>query len=369
MNLDFDQNRWTLVKERHREWWNGTLATPLIHLTIPGRNPGRPEPSLESRAFTSAYEAGIPAAAIADRMVYDLECRHFLGDSFPVATPNFGPGSIAAFLGLELQNGLDTVWFHQNHHLEKLSDLRFQDSPDNDWFRRVCDIYQALANRSEGLVHLGMTDLGGNLDILASFRPSEELIFDLYDVPQDVERMAWEAHQIWWRYFEALNQVIQPAHLGYTAWTPLYSETPYYMLQCDFSFMIGPEMFQQFCLPELQASCKKLANPFFHLDGPGMLKHLDSLLAIPELKGIQWIPGAGQPEITEWPDVYRRIRAAGKRVQFFASQSTLGWRALEVLVEQLGSGEGIMMYGEAPPEDKTAVLEMMNRLGLQDPTL
>jgi len=364
MNLDFDQSRWNRTIARHRAWWDGTTDQPLVHLTLNGREPGRGEPSLPSHTFTSNYDDSVSEGAIVDRMVYDLECRYFLGDSFPVFTPNFGPGSIAAFLGLELQNGDKTVWFHQTNPVEKLSDIHLEFDRENPWFRRVCNLYRAMAARSEGLIHLGLTDLGGNLDIIASFRQSQELLLDLYDDPEEVERKSWEAHRVWWRYFDEFNKIIQDTHPGYTAWTPLFSETPYYMLQCDFSFMLGNDMFQRFCLPELKATCNRLSNPFFHLDGPGMLTHLNSLLAIPELKGIQWVPGAGQPDITEWPDVYRTIRAAGKRVQFFASQSSLGWRSLEVLAEQLGSMEGIMMYGEAPAEDGPEIQSMLKRLGI-----
>ena len=364
MTLDFSSARWQTVKETHRRWWQGTLGRPLVNLSVAGRDPGRPEPTIPANEFTSFYDSSISAEAIADRMIYDLECRTFLGDAFPVATPNFGPGVVAAFMGLELQNGNGTVWFHQPDAVE-LAEVRMEFDPDNAWFKRVCAVYRALAARSEGLIHLGMTDLGGNLDIVASFRQSESLAMDLYDTPELVVQKGWEAHHIWWRYFNELNAIIQPAHPGYTAWTPFYSESPYYMLQCDFAFMIGPDMFDQFAKPELVATCNGLANPYFHMDGPGMLNHLDSLLTIPELKGIQWVPGAGQPPVTQWPEVYRKIRAAGKTIQFFTSQDPLGWRALEVIAGQLGSAEGIMMFGEVPAAEEAEARKMLARFGVE----
>ena len=363
VNLDFDKSRWEKVQASHRAWWAGTTDQPLIHLTLAGRDPGRPAPALPAHEFTSFYAPSVSAAAIADRLVYDVECRRFLGDAFPVITPNFGPGVIAAFMGLELHNGEDTVWFQQPNVVE-LPQLEFKFDPDNAWYRRVCDIYREVATASQGLIHLGMTDLGGNLDITAAFRQSEQLALDLYDVPEAVATQGWAAHAAWWRYFTELNQIIQPAHAGYAAWTPLYSETPYYMLQCDFAFMLSREMFDQFAKPELVKSCQRLGNPFFHLDGPGMLTHLDSLLEIPELKGIQWVPGAGQAPITAWPEVYRKIRAAGKRIQFFASQSPLGWRAFEVLADQLGSAAGIMMCGEAPLADEPEIRKLLAKYGV-----
>lgn len=177
INLDFDARRWERTRENHRAWWAGELDRPLIYLTLPGRDPGRPEPDLPAHGFTSFYDASVSAPEIAGRWLYDLECRHFLGDAFPHIWPNFGPGVIAAFLGLELQNGSNTVWFHQPDEIE-LADLELRFDPDNRWFRRVCDVYNAAAERFEGLVHLDMTDLGGNLDIVQSFRPGEALAMD-----------------------------------------------------------------------------------------------------------------------------------------------------------------------------------------------
>lgn len=362
MALDFDLEQWQRIENAHQSWWAGTLRRPLIHLTMKGRDPGRAAPSLPAHEFASYYDANIPPEAIADRWLYDLECRTFLGDSFPQVFPNFGAGVIAAFLGAELQNGEDTVWFHAAP-VETLSELRFRFDPENFWFRRICDIYRAAADRFEGRVHLGMTDLGGNLDIVASLYSSERLLMDLYDAPDVVRQKCREAHEAWWQYYQELNRIIQGAHPGYTCWTPLYSQTPYYMLQCDFAFMIGPDMFDAFVKPELEATCRKLSNPFYHLDGPGQLAHLDSLLAIPELKGIQWVPGAGQSPITQWPEVFRKIRRAGKRIQFFTSQDPLGWRSLPILADQLGSAEGIMMYGEIPPQEEREVRKMLERFG------
>jgi 5-methyltetrahydrofolate--homocysteine methyltransferase len=181
---------------------------------------------------------------------------------------------------------------------------------------------------------------------------------DLYDQPAEVKRLTWEAHEGWWRSFDDFNAVLQPVNPGYTAWTPLYSETTYYMLQCDFAYMIGPEMFDEFVKPELQACCRRLGNAFYHLDGVGQLPHLDSLLSIPELKGVQWVPGAGQPDTTHWPEVYRKIRAAGKLIQIWGDIATL-----DILAGQLGSAKGICLLAGCQPADEKKILEGLRRYG------
>ena len=43
------------------------------------------------------------------------------------------------------------------------------------------------------------------------------------------------------------------------------------MLQCDFSYMISPNMFKRFVVPDLTACCDHLDYGFYHLDGKGEL--------------------------------------------------------------------------------------------------
>ena len=53
----------------------------------------------------------------------------------------------------------------------------------------------------------------------------------------------------------------------------------------------------------------------YHLDGTGALHHLDRILRLKGLDGVQWVQGEGAPPAREWLEVYRRIQAAGKRIQ------------------------------------------------------
>lgn len=336
MSLDFSAERWQRTIETSRQWWAGELERPLIHFAVSGRDPGRPEPTLPSHAFTAFYDPNVSAEAIVDRWDYDLSCREFLGDSYPLVLPNFGPGVIAAFLGALPENGEDTVWFHPPADAG-LADIRFRYAPDNPVLQRIASIVEAATKRWEGRVQVAMTDLGGNLDVLSTFRPGEKLLLDLYDAPDDVKRLLWDAHALWWRYFDEFNALSHAPNPGYVAWPGIFSAEPHYMLQCDFAYMIGPDMFDEFVKPELVASCKRLPNAFYHLDGPGQLPHLDSLLAIPELKGIQWIPGAGSPDASQWPQVYRKIRDAGKLTQLYGTIPEF-----DRLVAELGSAHGML---------------------------
>ncbi len=347
MGIDFDGARWERVKANYAAWWAGELKRPLIHVVV-GRDPGRPEPKLPNHGFVPFYGLYTPVEDIVDRWDYNLSCCKFLGDAFPHIFPNFGPGVAAAFMGAVLHSSAEagTVWFHPAEDTE-MPATRFRYDAGDVWLNRIRDITKAAMDRWQGAVQVSMTDLGGNLDVLSSFRPSEKLLFDLYDYPEDVKRLTWEAHELWWRFFDELNSILQPLNPGYSAWAGIYSEEPHYMLQCDFCYMIGPDMFDEFVRPELAASCKRMPNAFYHLDGPGQLAHLDSLLSIDELKGVQWIPGAGNPDCGHWPEVYRKIRGAGKLIQAHGDMATL-----DIIAEQLGSAEGIEYRTWASSEDE-----------------
>ena len=362
MSIDFSAERWAKVKEDSRLWWAGKLKRPLLQMTTTGRDPGRPEPTTPTpnRGITS-YNLKYSPEAIVDRWDYELEIREFLGDAFPNLWVDFGAGVVAAFMGALADPALDTVWFHPAQERE-VTELDFRFDSENPIVRRIADIYRIGMQRWNGQVQMGMTDLGGNLDILSTFRPSEKLLLDLYDHPDHVKRLTWQAHDIWWKYFNQFNQILQPTkkgfNPGYTAWTSIFSEEPYYMLQCDFCYMIGPDMFDEFVKPELEATCKKLKNAFYHLDGPGELAHLDSLLSIKELKGVQWVPGAGQRDVDEWPEVYQKIRAAGKLIQTFASMKTF-----DSLVEKLGSAEGMVNILPVKPSQRGEAEAFLRKYG------
>lgn len=338
MAIKFEAQRWDDVAESHGKWWDGDLKRPVIQITLRNANdPGRIKPALEPKSFTSHYPNDVTAKDIIDCFDYSLSSNEFLGDAFPAFWVNFGPGVMAAFSGCELQNNEFTTWFHPSEDREA-KDISIGYNAESPILKRVLAIYEAGLDRWDGAVQLSMTDLGGSLDVVSSFRPPEGLLMDLYDDPESVKRLNWEVHGAWFKYFDAINKLLQPSNPGYTAWAPIFSKESYYMLQCDFSYMIGPDMFDEFVRPELTESCRKLTHPFYHLDGPGELPHLDSLLEMEELAGVQWVPGDGAPPCGEWPEVYRKIRDAGKRMQVVGSM-----KDFDAIAEQLGSAEGLFI--------------------------
>jgi 5-methyltetrahydrofolate--homocysteine methyltransferase len=360
MSIEFSESRWQKVKEDAQKCWAGNLGRPLIQVRLNGKQPGRSACSTPYYDFTSFYDCSVSAEEIVDAWDYQLSQTEFLGDAYPHVFPNFGPGSIAAYMGAKLENGTDTVWFHPEKEV-KISELNLDYISDNKWFIRTKEVIQAAVERWQGRVQIGLTDLGGNMDILSTFRPSEKLMFDLFDCPQDVERLTWKAHNMWWRYFDEFNSITKNINPGYSSWARIFSTEPHYILQCDFCFMIGPDMFEKFVKLELIETSKKLMNVFYHLDGPGELVHLDSLLQIDSIQGIQWVPGAGQSDVSQWPEVYKKITNAGKLIHICSNMADNPFTVIDIIADQTGKADNIIYHFDGNIADIKKVEKMLSK--------
>jgi hypothetical protein len=117
------------------------------------------------------------------------------------------------------------------------------------------------------------------------------------------------------------------------------------MMQSDFAYMISPDMFERFVVPDLTACCETLDHGFYHLDGKAQIIHLDHLLSIERLRGIQWIPGDGQPPPDRWLPLLKRIRDGGKLVQVYVSPE-----GARTIVQNLGGKGFLLVVGHANPD-------------------
>jgi 5-methyltetrahydrofolate--homocysteine methyltransferase len=359
IDLDFGEQAWERLARNWVAWWEGELDRPMV--MIEGREPhpdNEPPPLGWEKLFTSDFPLEIPIQDVVDHYEWHLERRRFYGDAWPRWWPNFGPGIIAGFVGARVQPGQLTVWFEpaQMGNIEKLQPTY---DAGNVWWRRVCDLTRAAVERWGDRVSVAHTDLGGNLDILASLRTTEQLLFDLSDAPEEVARLGDEITRLWLRYYEELYAIIQKTGRGTTPWAHIWSPGRCYMLQSDFAYMISPRMFEKFVLPDIAASCDALDHGFYHLDGKGQIKHLDMLLSLERLRGIQWIPGDGQPPPEKWLPVLKQIRDAGKLCQLYVTP-----QGARTIVEELG-GRGFALFIVALPSPEEAK-DLLRELGAAD---
>jgi 5-methyltetrahydrofolate--homocysteine methyltransferase len=311
--LHFSGKDWERIERDWSAWWAGELERPLVMIENQVPHPEAFLLDLEpwEEIPASSFPLEWPVEAVLDYYEKRLEGRRFYGDAFPKWWPNFGPGIVAGFLGAQVHCAVDTVWFEPAQG-GSISGLQLTYDATNPWWRRVQELTRAATERWGSQVAVGQTDLGGNLDILASLRATQQLLYDLYDAPDEVARLSAGITRLWLRYYDELHALIQAAGRGTSCWAPIWSPGRCYMLQSDFAYMISPPMFERFVLPDLSVCCEHLEHAFYHLDGRGQIYHLDLLLDLEKLRGIQWIPGDGQPPAEEWLPLLARIRGRSR---------------------------------------------------------
>ena len=332
-NLHFTEEDWERIERDWTAWWAGELDRPMVIFpTIVTFVSSRDE-------CTRDFMLEKPVDEVLDCHQARLESVHFYGDTWPKWFPFFGPGIITGFLGGKVKPNAEhlTVWFEADEPVP-VEDLHFVYDANNVWWQRVLNLTRAAVERWGNRVSVAHTDLGGLLDILSSFRTANQLLYDLYDIPDEVTRLTGELRALWLRYYDELHCIIKKTGRGTTPWAPILSPGRTYMLQCDFSYMISPRMFERFVLPDLAVWCEQLDHAFYHLDGKGQIPHLDMLLSLESLAGIQWIPGAGQPDISKWLPLLKRIRDSGKLCQLFVNEE-----GARTIVRELG-GRGFALY-------------------------
>jgi hypothetical protein len=312
--LDFTAADWERTERNWTAWWRGEIDRPMIVLeAMAGQGF-----SLETWSeHLTKYQFDVAPEWIIARLEPQLEALRLFGDAFPKWFPNFGPGVLAGFLGSPVDASTGTTWFHPSG-LE-LGGSRLAFSTEAAWWQRVKAVTEAGIQCWGSRVVVAHTDLGGNLDILASLRGTQQLLVDLIDTPDEVEQRLGQITTAWLRCYHAFSSIVAPTNHGASCWAPIWASGEFYMLQSDFSYMISPRMFEQLVMPDLIECCDELDYAFYHLDGKGQVKHLDMLLSIERLRGIQWVPGDGAPPPEEWLPLLKRIRDGGKLCQVYVT--------------------------------------------------
>ena len=331
--IAFTEEDWQRIGRDWTAWWNHELDRPLVMVeTIAPSTP----PLEGYQRYISNFPDDWSAQQIIDLNAARLARHRYHGDAFPKFWLDYGPGILAGFLGCIVEVRPDTVWYETAGQptLNDLAEVSL--TPANAWLHRAEDFARRAVDRLGKYACIGFTDLGGNLDVLSSLRGAENLLMDVLDDPDAVERVSRRITTQWLDAYERSYDILRPSGRGTAPWAAIWSPKRCYMLQCDFSYMISPEHFERFVVPDLTACCDHLDHGFYHLDGPGQLPHVDLLLGIERLRGIQWIPGAGNPTPENWLDLLRRIREVGKLCQLYVTPDG----ALKIK-EELG-GKGFM---------------------------
>jgi hypothetical protein len=158
---------------------------------------------------------------------------------------------------------------------------------------------------------------------------------------------------LWLQAFAEIQGLVgKSGNPGGIGWVGVWAPGSTFPLQEDVAYSISAEMFRTYLIPHIRAQIAAMDYPFFHVDGTGMIPHVDALLEIGELKAIQWQPGAGHERLDQWYGLLRKILASGKALQVYA-------RAEEVdaLVKNVGAARLLVIVRDSPRDEVLRLAE------------
>jgi len=315
---------WEKAKERFNAFWSGEIVDRCCFAVTAPRN--KPLDSrIELREAKDLVQRWTDSEFRLEEAMHYFSNNYFGGEAFPMFWNNLGPGVGASFMGSGYKLAKDTIWFDVNPIIKDWKDMpEIKLNKESAMWKIAWNMTEKFCMNGNGKYHVGITDLGGNFDIAVSLRGNDALLYDLYDYPEEVKALINQIDNVWFQAYDLMQGLLNKYVEGSSAWMGIWCKKRWYPLQCDFSAMISAEMFEKFVKLSLKREAEHMDYSIYHLDGPGQIRHLDNLLDIDGINGIQCVPGATLSERTgefhstfyseTWIPVYKKIQEKGKNL-------------------------------------------------------
>ncbi|MBI3986903.1 MAG: hypothetical protein HY343_08295 [Lentisphaerae bacterium] len=305
---------WEETKARYLFWWNHEyFGRCALGVTAPRNNPPDiPPPPVPRSPEQKWYDLDW----ISQAMAYTLGRTFFGGEAIPVWNAGYaGVSAIPALLGCPTELDMETGWWQpiltDSERLDVRA-LRLDETHANHQFTMRMLKRAVEESRGQALPSIG--DLGASGDTLAAVRGTEQLLLDCVERPDDVRAAEEYLMDMWFDFYDRCFGIVREASEGSTCWFNLWSPGKFFAVQNDFSYNVGPDMFQALFLPALRRQTEFLDHSVYHVDGVSAFRHVEALCQLPRLQAIQILPGAGQDSPLHYLDTLKKVQKAGKNL-------------------------------------------------------
>lgn len=178
----FCKNDWPEARDKFIGWWNyENTGRPLFKIIAKRDAP--PDGLTPEKAFASPEAAYLDVEELCKRYENFCKSHVFMAEAFPAIDLNFGPGSLALYLGTEPIFRPDTVWFKEWVEEGWQNAGAFAFDPSNRWFKKHVEILRRAQELAGGRYWVNIPDIVENVDILAAMRGPQDFCYDLIDEP------------------------------------------------------------------------------------------------------------------------------------------------------------------------------------------
>lgn len=301
------------VRRMYEQYWTRTNKRALVYTEAP-------------RDGATWYEASLPP------MDYWFNVKHIVAsarhnlsqcvyalEGYPHIMTSLGPDLMAGILGWELHYNQSSEWsVHRDMDMAELAQIAYR--KDNFYLRKMEDILTELTDDAkQGDYIVGLVDLNTLLDGLAGLVGPQNLCYAMVDEPEELMAAIARHFALYKEVYTLYDSIARRYQGGSTNWLSVYSDVPWYFISLDFIVMLSDRDFTRFVEQPLRDMASFHGRNLFHLDGENAARHLDRLLAIPEITGIQvqCTPQVSDP-VGFWIPHLKRILASGKTAWIYA---------------------------------------------------
>jgi len=284
-----------------------------------------------------------------------LETAEFLGETFPIYWPNLSSLAYNLFLGQPAEFDDVTAWTHPCiDDFEDLPALKVQ--WEGKYFKAVEAMTQRALELAEGKFMVGYAEMYPGIDCAAMLRGAEKLCLDLILQPEPIKHLIDSVFEEFPQVYNHFDGILKDHNHLSATWMNLPSFETFNVLASDFATLISPEHFEEFCLPILRKQARLFKHNVFHLDGPGVARHIDAVLTLPNLQAINWAQGYGTDEpIVQWLPLIKKIQEAGKSIIV-----ELKMHELDEFIRKVDP-TGILLWIPTEPSEQKDTLERVGQ--------
>jgi len=221
---------------------------------------------------------------------------------------------------------------------QEIGELRLD--PDNPWLAKYLEFVRVLVTASQGRYPVGHGTLVGPSDVAATLRGHSNMIADLYDAPERLLRLFWQAQEVFRQVQDMVWTIAPPWHGGYfDAQYSLWCPAPTVRMQEDATGLLSPRLYRELLQPADREWARHYPCAFIHLHSTSMFV-LEEMLEITEIAAFQVNLDVSGPPLERMLPFYRRIQEAGRPLLIRASFAP---DELRLLLDSL-SPRGLYLY-------------------------
>lgn len=348
------KKNWEETQEKFRNYWKHQNTGRPLMIVVAEKEDAKPLPT--ELVPVSMEDKYMDAGRMVARYRHWCENHEFLAESFPNMSADFGPGSVAAYLGSDIEFRDDTVWFTEVvEDWEETPALKF--NQENQWLKKHLKLVEDCKKYAGDDFYIAIPDLMENIDVLVSLRGAQSTVYDLIDEPEEMEERIGQVTDTYFEYYDRFYNLVKDSKDNSSCYTvfQIWGEGKTAKLQCDFSALMSPTQYREFIVDSLRKQAKQLDNVLYHLDGPDAIKHVDALMEIDEIDALQWTSGDHGPDGTleEWYEIYDKARRAGKSlwIKVYSGEIDDWIRNVDRLVQRYGSHSMLLFFNPMPIKD------------------